>query len=196
MTTAPAGHVRPLFGEVEIAARVDRIARDVAGRGGDDLFMVAVLKGSFVFTADLMRALHRAGARPRVDFMQLSSYGAGIESSGRVGVVRDLADPVEGRDILLVDDILDSGRTLSFARDRLLRTGARRVRLCVLLDKQVRRARRIEADFFGFRCSDEFLVGYGLDHANLYRELPFIGVLDDPPPESGGPAREIPPVSA
>ena len=194
--TAPAGRVRPLFGEAEIAARVDRIARDVADGGGDDLFMVAILKGSFVFTADLMRALHRAGARPRVDFMQLSSYGAETESSGRVGVVRDLAEPVEGRDVLLVDDILDSGRTLFFARDRLLRTGARRARICVLLDKRVRRARRIEADFFGFRCSDEFLVGYGLDHANLYRELPFIGILDDPPPESGGPARETPPVRA
>ncbi len=194
--TAPARRVRPLFGEAEIAARVDRIARDVADGGGDDLLMVAILKGSFVFTADLMRALHRAGARPRVDFMQLSSYGAETESSGRVGVVRDLAEPVEGRDVLLVDDILDSGRTLFFARDRLLRTGARRARICVLLDKRVRRARRIEADFFGFRCSDEFLVGYGLDHANLYRELPFIGVLDDPPPESGGPARETPPVRA
>ncbi len=179
--TPPSGEVRTLFSETEISARVDRIARDVADRIGADLLVVAILKGSFVFTADLIRALHRAGVRPQIDFMQLASYGMGTESSGQIEVVRDLTDPVEGRDVLLVDDILDSGRTLSFARDRLLRTGARRVQLCVLLDKQARRVQQVDADFVGFECPDEFIVGYGLDHANFYRELPFIGVLEDPP---------------
>lgn len=179
--TPPSGEVRTLFSEAEISARVDRIARDVADRIGADLLVVAILKGSFVFTADLIRALHRAGVRPQIDFMQLASYGMGTESSGQIEVIRDLTDPVEGRDVLLVDDILDSGRTLSFARNRLLRTGARRVQLCVLLDKQARRVQQVDADFVGFECPDEFIVGYGLDHANFYRELPFIGVLEDPP---------------
>ncbi len=179
--TPPPGSVRTLFGEAEISTRVDRIARNVADHSEADILVVAILKGSFVFTADLIRALHRAGVRPQIDFMQLASYGAGVESSGRIEVIRDLTGPVAGRDVLLVDDILDSGRTLSFARDRLLRTGASRVRLCVLLDKQVRRARRVGADFVGFECPNEFVVGYGLDYANFYRELPFIGVLDDPP---------------
>ena len=140
--TPPSGEVRTLFSEAEISTRVDQIARDVADRIGADLLVVAILKGSFVFTADLIRALHRAGVRPQIDFMQLASYGMGTESSGQIEVIRDLTDPVEGRDVLLVDDILDSGRTLSFARDRLLRTGARRVQLCVLLDKQARRVSR------------------------------------------------------
>lgn len=179
--TSPSGEVRTLFSEAEISTRVDQIARDVADRIEADLLVVAILKGSFVFTADLIRALHRAGVRPQIDFMQLASYGMGTESSGQIEVIRDLTDPVEGRDVLLVDDILDSGRTLSFARDRLLRTGARRVQLCVLLDKQARRVQQVNADFVGFECPDEFIVGYGLDHANFYRELPFIGVLEDPP---------------
>ena len=179
--TPPSGAVRTLFSEAEISTRVDQIARDVADRIGADILVVAILKGSFVFTADLIRALHRAGVRPQIDFMQIASYGTGTESSGQIEVIRDLTDPVAGRDVLLVDDILDSGRTLSFARDRLLRTGARRVQLCVLLDKQARRVQQVDADFVGFECPDEFIVGYGLDHANFYRELPSIGVLEDPP---------------
>ncbi len=179
--TPPSGDVRTLFSEAEISTRVDQIARDVADRTGADILVVAILKGSFVFTADLIRALHRAEVRPQIDFMQIASYGTGTESSGQIEVIRDLTDPVAGRDVLLVDDILDSGRTLSFAQDRLLRTGARRVQLCVLLDKQVRRVQQVDADFVGFECPDEFMVGYGLDHANFYRELPFIGVLEDPP---------------
>jgi hypoxanthine phosphoribosyltransferase len=176
----PSGTVTSLFSEVEIAARVEQIARDVSSQNGADILIVAVLKGSFVFTADLIRALHRAGVRPQIDFMQLSSYGTGTESTGRFKVVRDVTDPVEGRDVLIVDDILDSGRTLSFARQRLEESGARRVQLCVLLDKQARRVAEVNADFVGFECPDEFVVGYGLDHANFYRELPFIGILQDP----------------
>lgn len=172
-----AGTVDTLFGEVEISARVDQIAREVSTGLGRDILVVAILKGSFVFTADLIRALHRAGVRPQIDFMQLASYGTGTESSGDIEVVRDVTDPVQDRDVLLVDDILDSGRTISFARDRLAESGARCVQLCVLLDKRGRRIQEVEADFVGFDCPNEFVVGYGLDHANYYRELPFIGIL-------------------
>ncbi len=163
---ANAGIVE-LFSEAEIAADI-----------GSDILLIAVLKGSFVFTADLMRALHRAEVRPQVDFMQLSSYGSGTRSKGRVEVVRDVGDPIEDRTVLLVDDILESGRTLSFAKQNLLSRGAREVRLCVLLDKPQKRVAGIEADFVGFSCPERFVVGYGLDYAHYYRELPFIGVVE------------------
>ena len=181
-SAVPSGDVRTLFSEAEISTRVDEIARDISAQSTADILVVAILKGSFVFTADLIRALHRAGVRPQIDFMQLASYGNGTESQGQVEIIRDLTDPVEGRDVLIVDDILDSGRTLAFAREQLLYGGARRVQLCVLLNKQARRVQEVEADFVGFECPDEFVVGYGLDHAHFYRELPYIGVLDNPTP--------------
>ena len=177
LTVPPSSDVCTLFSEAEISIRVDEIARDVSSQSSADILVVAILKGSFVFTADLIRALHRSGVRPQIDFMQLASYGTGIESQGHVEIIRDLTDPVEGRDVLVVDDILDSGRTLWFAREQLLNGGAHRVQLCVLLDKQARRVQEIDADFVGFECPDEFVVGYGLDHANFYRELPYIGAL-------------------
>ncbi|HJP20971.1 MAG TPA: hypoxanthine phosphoribosyltransferase [Alphaproteobacteria bacterium] len=177
MLKANAGIVE-LFSEAEIAARVQVLGREVADDIGPDILLIAVLKGSFVFTADLMRALHRAEVRPQVDFMQLSSYGSGTQSKGRVEVVRDVGDPIEGRTVLLVDDILESGRTLSFAKQNLLSRGAREVRLCVLLDKPHKRVAGIEADFVGFTCPDHFVVGYGLDYAHYHRELPFIGVIE------------------
>ncbi len=176
-----AGKTRILFGEEAISARVETLGSEIAKALGQDILLIAVLKGSFVFTADLMRALHRAGVRPQVDFMQLSSYGTGTESSKVVEMVRDVTDPVEGRNVLVVDDILESGRTMEFARDHLFERGANEVGICVLLDKPGNRAEGvgIEADFRGFVCPDDFVVGYGLDYAHYYRELPFIGVLEE-----------------
>ena len=166
--------VRPLFGADEIARRIAELAREIAGVMPRDLLVVAVLKGGFVFAADLIRALNRAGLCPQVDFMALSSYGAGTESSGRVRVGRDLADDVKARDVLLVDDILESGRTLAAARDLLLERGAKSVRICVLLDKPGKRKISGGADFSGFTVDDHFVVGYGLDYAHYSRVLPFI----------------------
>jgi hypoxanthine phosphoribosyltransferase len=178
---AGGGSVRVLFSEEEISARVDVLAREIAEVLGRDLMLVAVLKGSFVFAADLMRALHRAGVRPQVDFMQLSSYGTGTTSSKTVEMVRDIRDSVEGRNVLIVDDILESGRTMAFARDRLIERGALEVGVCVLLDKAGKRVDGIgiESDHTAFICPDEFVVGYGLDYAHYYRELPFVGVLEN-----------------
>jgi len=141
--------------------------------------VIAILKGSFVFAADLLRALYEAGLSPQVDFMSLSSYGAGTESSGRVSVLRDVETEVAGRTVVLVDDILESGRTLAYAKDLLAARGATAVYSCVLLDKPVRRAANIEADFVGFECPDLFVVGYGMDVAHAFRELPFVGVIED-----------------
>jgi hypoxanthine phosphoribosyltransferase len=162
----------------EIAARIEDMARDIRATMGDDTTVVPVLTGSFVFAADLIRALARAGADWPLDFITLSSYGDGVESSGQVRIVRDLAMSIEGRDVLLVDDILDTGRTLTAARDLLLARGARAVKLCALLDKPSRRVVALEADFTGFSVPDEFLVGYGLDHAGRHRGLSYIGVVE------------------
>ncbi|MFQ5958264.1 MAG: hypoxanthine phosphoribosyltransferase [Alphaproteobacteria bacterium] len=171
--------IRRLFGAEEIAARVEALAGEIAAAMPDDLLVVAILKGGFVFAADLIRALHRAGMHPRVDFMTLSSYGADKESSGSVKVARDLGDDVRGRDVLLVDDILESGHTVAAAKDLLLARGARTVRLCILLDKPGKRTVDCEADYRGFKVPDRFVVGYGLDYAHYFRDLPYIGTLED-----------------
>jgi hypoxanthine phosphoribosyltransferase len=162
----------------EIAARIEEMARDIRATMGDRTMIVPVLTGSFVFAADLIRALARTGADWPLDFITLSSYGKGSESSGEVRIVRDLVMPVEGHDVLLVDDILDTGRTLTSAREMLLARGARSVRLCALLDKPSRRVVALEADFVGFSVPNEFLVGYGLDHAGRHRGLSYIGVVE------------------
>jgi hypoxanthine phosphoribosyltransferase len=169
--------IEVLFPAAAIAGRIDDMARQVAGAGLADLLVVGVLKGSFVFAADLLRALHRAGLSPQVDFLSLSSYREGTVSSGRVEIVRDIEADVRGRNVLIVDDILESGRTLAFAKNLLAARGAACVLTCVLLDKPVRRAVEITADFRAFECPDVFVVGYGMDLAHRYRELPFVGRL-------------------
>jgi hypoxanthine phosphoribosyltransferase len=160
-----------------IAERIAAMARQIAGAGLDNLLVVAILKGSFMFAADLLRALYAAGLAPQVDFLSLSSYREGTTSTGRVEIVRDVELEVAGRNVLIVDDILESGRTLAFARDLLAGRGATRVLTCVLLDKPVARAADIVADFRAFECPDVFVVGYGMDLAHRLRELPFVGRL-------------------
>jgi hypoxanthine phosphoribosyltransferase len=166
------------FSAAEIATRVDEMAAELAQQLPADTLVVSVLKGSFVFAADLIRALSRAGADWSMDFLTLSSYGTGTETSGSVRVVRDIVDDVRGRDVLLVDDILESGLTLSFAKSLLKERGAHRVWVCTLLDKRHKRRAPLEADFTGFQAGDEFLVGYGLDWAHRFRGLPYIGVVE------------------
>lgn len=178
MPNRPTVSVR--FSAAEIATRVDEMAADLASKLAPDTLVVSVLKGSFVFAADLIRALSRAGADWSMDFLTLSSYGSGTETSGTVRIVRDIVDDVRGRDVLLVDDILESGLTLSFAKKLLLERGARRVSICTLLDKPDKRRADLQADFVGFRAGDEFLVGYGLDWAHRFRGLPYIGVVEKP----------------
>lgn len=170
--------VSPLFGADEIAARVEVVAGEIAAVMPRDVLVVALLKGGFVFAADLIRAIHRADMRPRVDFMTLSSYGTGTTSSGKVAIGRDLSDDVRDQDVLLVDDILESGRTLVAAKNMLIERGARSLKLCVLLDKPGRRKVECQADFIGFTIPDRFVVGYGLDYAHLFRDLPYIGVIE------------------
>jgi len=177
--TAAALEIKPLFSAERISERVEQVAREITAARLKDPIIVAVLKGSFMFAADLIRALHRQGLRPEIDFMFLASYGSGTHSSGEVEVLREVESKLEGRDVVIVDDILDSGRTLAFAKALLEARGARSVKTCVLLDKQVPRAAAVAPDFTGFHCPPVFVVGYGMDLAHRYRELPFIGQVAD-----------------
>jgi hypoxanthine phosphoribosyltransferase len=179
MTTAQRPTVSIRFSAAEIAARVDVMAEELSAQLPADTLVVSVLKGSFVFAADLIRALSRTGADWSMDFLTLSSYGTGTQTTGSVKVVRDIVDDVRGRDVLLVDDILESGYTLSFAKEMMMKEhGAHRVWVCTLLDKPHKRRTQLKPDFTGFEAGDEFLVGYGLDWAHRFRGLPYIGVVE------------------
>lgn len=164
-----------LFTQEQVAARVRemaaQISRDYAGKTP---LVVGILRGSFIFMADLVRAMD---IPLTLDFMVASSYGAGTVSSGKVKISLDLQEDIAGRDVLLVEDILDTGNTLSKLVAELKGRQPASLKLCVLLDKPERRTKPIEADYVGFTIPDAFVVGCGLDYDQLYRQLPYIGIL-------------------
>jgi hypoxanthine phosphoribosyltransferase len=164
-----------LVDEKQIAAKVRELgARITDDYRGKDLVLVSILKGALPFLADLMRQIPIPLA---LDFLEVSSYGAGTQTSGVVRILKDIANPIEARDVLVVEDILDTGNTLAFVVDHLRSQRPASVRLCTLLDKPARRIVPIDVDYRGFEIADKFVVGYGLDYAERYRNLPFIGVL-------------------
>lgn len=164
-----------LFTEEQIAQCVKRLALKVeADYEGKDLVCVCILKGGFVFMADLVRAIRIPLA---LDFMATSSYGASTKSGGVVRILKDLDKDITGKHVLLVEDIVDSGLTLSYLKEYLKQRGAASLKICALLDKPERRKVDLQADYIGFTTPDAFLVGYGLDYAEKYRNLPMIGVL-------------------
>lgn len=164
-----------VISEDAIEKRVDALVVEMqTACKSDNLVMIGILRGSFIFLADLVRGLYRHGVRSRIDFMTLESYGSGTTSSGEVRVIKDIRMDVAGADVMLVDDILDSGRTLTFATRHLLEKGTRSVQTVALLDKPAQRVLPFKADFVGFTVPDEFVVGYGLDYDSFYRELPYI----------------------
>ena len=164
-----------LYTEEELRSRVrelgSQITADYAGR---EPMLISVLRGSYIFMADLTRAIH---LNVTVDFMAVSSYGAGTASSGQVEIKKDLSDSIEGKDLILVEDILDSGNTLYYLLDVLRARKPASIRICTLMDKPDRRTKPIKADYVGFIIPDAFIVGYGLDWAEKYRNLPYVGVL-------------------
>ena len=166
---------RVLFTEQELKDRVAEIAAQIdKDYAGKEPMLISVLRGSFIFMADLVRSITLPCT---VDFMAVSSYGSGTTSSGQVKITKDLSESIEGRDIIVVEDILDSGNTLSYLFQLLQARHPASVRLCTLLDKPSRRTKHVTADYTGFSVDDLFVVGYGLDYAEKYRNLPYIGIL-------------------
>lgn len=171
-------NIETLISEQQIRDRIKelgaQITRDYAGRNP---LLIGVLKGACFFLSDLLRAID---ARLSIEFMAISSYGSSTRTSGEVRIMKDLDVPIEGRDILVVEDIVDTGLTLSYLLANLESRGAASVKLAALLDKFERREKEVKIDYLGFQIPDEFVVGYGLDFAERYRNLPFIGVLKNP----------------
>ncbi|MBE6721581.1 hypoxanthine phosphoribosyltransferase [Caproicibacterium amylolyticum] len=164
-----------LFSEEQLTKIVERIGEQISEDYKDkNLLLVSVLKGSVVFMADLMRAIK---VPCEVDFMSVSSYGSGTKTSGIVKITKDLDINLEGYDLLVVEDILDSGMTLSYILEMMQARNPSSIRLCTLFDKPERRTVDVKADYVGAVVPDDFIVGYGLDYAQKYRNLPFVGVL-------------------
>ena len=183
-STAPSAsefsnpNLEPLFTAEQIQTRIAEMGADIArDYAGQNPLLICVLKGAVVFLSDLARAIDM---RLGVEFMAISSYGSSTRTSGEVRLVKDLGVPIEGRDVLVVEDIVDTGLTLNYLLANLRSRGARTVKLAALLDKWERREREVEIDYLGFKIPDAFVVGYGLDFAERYRNLPFIAVLKDP----------------
>lgn len=163
----------------DIKTRIEEMAEEIGAVVDDSWLVVALLRGSFIFAADLVRAMHKHGLAPKIDFMTLSSYQDGTESSRRVEITHDLNEDVIDKNILLIDDIFDTGQTLRETSKILESRGAKEIITAVLLEKPARREVGFRPRFAGFQIPDKFVVGYGLDYANQYRTLPFIGVVED-----------------
>lgn len=168
--------IRQLISEEDVDKKIreigEQISRDYEGR---QVHLICVLKGGVFFTCELAK---RINVPVSLDFMSVSSYGDDTSSSGVVRIVKDLDESIEGKDVLIVEDIIDSGRTLYYLLDVLKKRNPNSMRLCTLLDKPDRRVRDVKVDYVGFEIPDEFVVGYGLDYAQKYRNLPYIGVVE------------------
>lgn len=167
---------KPLITQGQIEKRLKELGTKItADYEGKELVMVCILKGAYVFFADLVRNVQ---IPVNVDFMMVSSYGAGTRSAGVVKIISDLSSPIKGRDILIVDDIIDTGLTLNYLYKTLKAKKPRSLRLCVLLDKVERRKHEVPLDYVGFTIPNKFVIGYGLDYQERYRNLPYVAVLD------------------
>ena len=168
--------VRVLLSEEEVDKRIAEIAAKISEDcHGEDVHLICVLKGGVFFTCELAK---RLTVPVSMDFMSVSSYGADTKSSGTVKIIKDLDEGIEGTNVLVVEDIIDSGRTLSYLLENLKNRRPKSLRLCTLLDKPERRVVKVDVDYTCFNIPDEFVVGYGLDYAQKYRNLPYIGVVE------------------
>ena len=168
--------IRVLLSEEEVDKKIEeigaRISKDYQGKA---VHMICILKGGIFFTCELAK---RISVPVSMDFMSVSSYGADTKSSGVVKIIEDLDEPLDGKDVLIVEDIIDSGRTLSYLIEIFKKRNPKSVRLCTLLDKPERRVTDVKVDYVGFNIPDKFVVGYGLDYNQKYRNLPYIGVVE------------------
>ena len=170
-----ADKIRVLLGEEEVNKRINEVAEQInKDYAGKDIHLICILKGGVFFTCELAK---RLTIPVSMDFMSVSSYGAGTVSSGVVKIIKDLDEPLEGKDVLIVEDIIDSGRTLAYLIEILKQRGPKSIHLCTLLDKPERRVKKqVHVDYTCFTIPDEFVVGYGLDYDQKYRNLPYIGI--------------------
>ena len=176
MSIFSAPNITPMLSKAEIDERVfalgEEITRDYEGQ---ELVLIGILKGSFVFLADLARAIDLPLT---VDFIGLSSYGDATQSSGVVRLTQDVSKPIEGKHVLIVEDIVDTGLTMRYLFENLATRGPSSVKLCSLLEKPTKNKSGVEVDYLGFTIPDKFVIGYGLDDAGRYRNLPFVGVME------------------
>lgn len=168
--------VRVLLSEEEVDARIAEVAKKInQDYNGEPVHLISVLKGGVFFTCELAKRLTMPVS---IDFMSVSSYGADVKSSGVVKIIKDLDEAIGGKNVLVVEDIIDSGRTLSYLLDYLGKRNPKSLKLCTLLDKPERRVVEVNVDYTCFDIPDEFVVGYGLDYAQKYRNLPYIGIVE------------------
>lgn len=164
-----------LISEEELMEKVNHLGAQITtDYKGKDLVVVGILKGSNIFMSDLVRKINLP---LEMDYMVVSSYGSSTESSGVVRILKDLEHSIEGKDVLIIEDIVDTGLTLAYIKEILTGRGPSSVKICTLLDKPIRRKKDIQIDYLGFEVPDEFIIGYGIDYAEQYRNLPFIGAL-------------------
>ena len=170
-----AEHIEVLISEEEVNERIAALGKQISEDfAGKELLLICILKGGTFFMCELAK---RITIPVSLDFMQVSSYGDGTKSSGVVRIAKDLDEAIEGKDVMIVEDIIDSGRTLYYLMDILEKRHPNSIKLCTLLDKPDRRERDVKVQYSGFEIPDEFVVGYGLDYAQKYRNLPYIGVV-------------------
>jgi hypoxanthine phosphoribosyltransferase len=168
--------VRELISEQDVNSRIAEVARHISeDYAGKQIHLICVLKGGAFFMCELAK---RISIPVSLDFMSVSSYGADTKSSGVVKIIKDLDEPLQGKEVLIVEDIVDSGRTLAYLKDMLMSRGPKSIRICTLLDKPSRRVKAVDVDYTCFSIPDRFVVGYGLDYDQRYRNLPYIGVVE------------------
>ncbi len=168
--------VRVMISEAEVTKRIEEMGHEISeDYAGKQIHLICILKGGVFFMCELAK---RISVPVSMDFMSVGSYGDGTTSSGVVRIVKDLDESLEGKDVLVVEDIIDSGRTLYYLLDVLKKRHPNSMKLCTLLDKPDRRVRDVRVDYVGFEIPDEFVVGYGLDYAQKYRNLPYIGIVE------------------
>ena len=171
-----AEKVRVMIPEDEVDAKIQELGKKISEDfAGQEVHLICILKGSIFFVCELAK---RITVPVSIDFMSVSSYGDGTSSSGIVKIVKDLDEPIEGKDVIIVEDIIDSGRTLYYLADILRKRRPGSLKFCTLLDKPERRVKDVKVDYTGYEIPDEFVVGYGLDYAQKYRNLPYIGVIE------------------
>ena len=171
------GEIKTLIDEEKLHARINEIAKQIeAEYGGKEITLICILKGSVFFTVELAKNIN---GDVRLEFIRVSSYGEGTESTGEIKMKLDLKDSIQGKDVIVVEDIIDTGRTLSYLIEYLKMKKPNSVKLCALLDKPDGRVKQVKVDYTGFEIPDKFVVGYGLDWDEKYRNLPYIGYIEE-----------------